>query len=476
LIRHAALLCTLAICAGLQAQEQGRLDSSETLFSVMAAVNVGLPEPAPVVGEHLAGRKIDVLSELRNFVVSHHPPGTPVNWSPYISFALSSGGPPDFKPNFTGLEEPPDLFQLEGFRGLLIRFYREAALHELWTKLEPAYQREIDRYHEPVTRVLLEANAYLRNPTSGYMGRRFFVLVEMLAPPNQVHTRSYKDDYFIVITPAPQPRVEQVRHAYLHYLLDPLTSKFSESVMKKRSLGDFAQGAPALDESYKSDFLLLTTESLIRAIEARLDRKPAAVQESLMAGYILTPFFSEALPLYEKQETAMRMYFPDMMASMDVKKESKRLDAVDLTVAPPKPVTAAIERTPEPPREPAEKTLEEAEKLYEAHDFEKAGAAFQKALVQTEQKPLHARVYYGLARIAALNRDPQLAEQLFQKTLESSPDAHTRAWSEVYLGRLAQASTTPEEAVEHYRAALAVDGAPAKARQAAEEGLRKTSK
>ncbi len=46
--------------------------------------------------------------------------------------------------------------------------------------------------------------------------------------------------------------------------------------MKKRSLSDFAQGAAALDESYKSDFLLLTTESLIRAIEARMDRKPAA--------------------------------------------------------------------------------------------------------------------------------------------------------------------------------------------------------
>ena len=137
MIRHAAFLCTLAICAGLQAQEQGRLDSSETLFSVMAAVNVGLPEPAPVVRDHIAGRKIDVLSELRNFVVSHHPPGTPVNWSPYISFALSSGGPPDFKPNFTGLEEPPDLFQLEGFRGLLIRFYREAALNDLWNKLQP---------------------------------------------------------------------------------------------------------------------------------------------------------------------------------------------------------------------------------------------------------------------------------------------------------------------------------------------------
>jgi tetratricopeptide (TPR) repeat protein len=476
LIRHAAFLCTLALCAGLQAQEQGRLDSSETLFSVMAAVNVGLPEPAAVVRDHIAGRKIDVLSELRNFVVSHHREGTPVDWSPYISFALSSSGPPDFKPNFTGLEEPPDLPQLEGFRGLLIRFYREAALNDLWNKLQPEYQREIARYHEPVSRVLLEANAYLRNPTSGYMGRRFFVFVEMLAPPNQVHTRSYKDDYFIVVTPTPKPHVEQVRHAYLHYLLDPLTAKFSEVVMKKRSLGDFAQGAAALDESYKSDFLLLTTESLIRAIETRLDRKPAAVQASLMEGYILTPFFSEALPAYEKQETAMRMYFPDMVASMDIRKESKRLDGVDLTVAPPKSATAPVDRTPEPPRELAEKTIDEAERFYEARDLEKAGSAFQKALLQTEKKPLHARVYYGLARIAALNRDPQLAEQLFHKTLELSPDAHTRAWSEVYLGRLAQASTTPEEAVEHYRAALAVEGAPAKARQAAEEGLRKTSK
>ena len=72
--------------------------------------------------------------------------------SPYISFALSSGPAPDFKPNFTGVEEPPDLAQLEGFRGLLIRFYREAALNDLWQKLQPEYQRELARYHDPVSR------------------------------------------------------------------------------------------------------------------------------------------------------------------------------------------------------------------------------------------------------------------------------------------------------------------------------------
>ena len=173
--------------------------------------------------------------------IFHRKQGQPIDWSPYVSFALASQGAPNFKPTFTGVEEPPDLAQLEGFRGLLIRFYREAALHDLWQKLQPEYQREITRYHEPVSRALLEVNGYLRNPTSGYMGRRFFVFVEMLAPPNQVHTRSYKDDYFIVVTPAPQPRVDQVRHAYLHYLLDPLTTKFSDAVMKKRNLSDYAR-------------------------------------------------------------------------------------------------------------------------------------------------------------------------------------------------------------------------------------------
>ncbi len=460
----------------MQAQEQGQLDSNETLFSVMAAVNVGVPDPSPVVRDHLAGRTIPVLSELRNFVDSHRKQGQPIDWSPYVSFALASQGAPDFKPTFTGVEEPPDLAQLEGFRGLLIRFYREAALHDLWQKLQPEYQREITRYHEPVSRALLEVNGYLRNPTSGYMGRRFFVFVEMLAPPNQVHTRSYKDDYFIVVTPAPQPRVDQVRHAYLHYLLDPLTTKFSDAVMKKRNLSDYAQGAALLDESYKSDFLLLTTESLIRAIESRMDRKPNAVQQSLAEGYILTPFFAEALPAYEKQETAMRMHFPDMMASMDVKKEVKRLDAVDLTVPPPQAPVRQRVPSAEPRREAAELTIDEAEKLYESRNLDKAGETFRKALTQTDKHPLHARVYYGLARIAALQRNPELAEQLFRKTLELSPDSHTRAWSEVYLGRLSQASATPEQAVEHFKAALAVEGASEKARQAAEEGLRKTSK
>jgi tetratricopeptide (TPR) repeat protein len=475
LTRLAAFLCALLVSPGLFGQDHAQLDTNQNLFYVMAAVNATQPEPAAAVREHLAGRSVPVLSELRNFVDSHRVQGQ-IDWSAYVSFALTSGEAPDFKPQLTGIEEPPDLLRLDGFRALLIRFYREAALQELWPKVQPIYSKELARYHEPVTRALLEANGYMRSPTSGYLGRRFFVFVEMLAPANQVHTRSYKDDYFIVVSGSQQPRIPEVRHLYLHYLLDPITAKYSDVVMKRRSLSDFAQGAAALDLSYKEDFLLLTTECLIRAVESRMDKRPAAVQESLGEGFILTPFFAEALPAYEKQESAMRLFFPELMGTIDVRKEIKRLDAANLNVRPPTKASAPVESRPAPVREPAVDAIDTAEKLYDSRDFDKAAEAFRKALQMTDKRPLHARSYYGLARIAALQRNPELAEQLFRKTLELSPDPYTQAWSEVYLGRLALATAAPDDAAAHFKAALAVEGATDKAKEAAREGLSKTSK
>ena len=41
----------------------------------------------------------------------------------------------------------------------------------------------------------------MRNPTSGYLGRRFQIYVDLLGAPNQVQMRSYADDYFVVVTP-----------------------------------------------------------------------------------------------------------------------------------------------------------------------------------------------------------------------------------------------------------------------------------
>ena len=53
---------------------------------------------------------------------------------------------------------------------------------------------------------------------------------------------------------------------------------------------------------------------------------------------------------------------------------------------------------------------------------------------------MHASAYYGLARIALLEKDLDAAERLFQKSLESEPEAFDKAWVLVYLGRLSVAA------------------------------------
>lgn len=480
MIRPVLAICLLAASAATAA-EQGQLDSNPTLFTVMAALDAATPDAnAPTddlraaVRAAVLAKKPAVLPDLRSFLYNHRKADPGANLAQYVSFALSHGEPPRFVPTLMGAEAPPDVQEMSAFHQLLVLFYEQAGIEDIWGKVQPAYDQAIERYHEPVSRALLEANGYLRNPTSGYMGRRFQIFVELLAPANQVHTRSYKDDYFIVVTPSAEPRIHDVRHAYLHYLLDPIATKFNERLMRVRGLGDFAQAAPALDMTYKEDFLLLATESLIKAVESRLDRKPADAQRALAEGFVLAPYFYDALGAYEKQEAAMRLHFPEMVDAIDLKKEDRRLQQVQWAESKAVRKVAPV-AVPQPVVSPAIQALDNADSLYAARDIDKAREAYMALTRQTDDKTVHARAYYGLGRVAALKNEPDLAEQLFRKTLELTPDAHTRAWAEIYLGRLAEGFGEPERAHQHYKAALAVEGAPPGARQAAEQGLTKTT-
>jgi tetratricopeptide (TPR) repeat protein len=477
----------LALVVQSRAAEQAQLDASPSLFTVMAAINAagydaGLNSAAnnPLreqMRRRLGGSEIPALAEIRQFVAAHHQKDPTAELSQYVSFALSVKGPPDFAWKFArSIDIPPDVVPIKELQPLIERFYHEANIAELWKEAQPAFEQAIARYHEPVSQAVLEVNSYLRNPTAGYLGRRFQIYVDLLGAPNQVQTRSYADDYYVVVTPSLELRVNDIRHAYLHYLLDPLGIKYGMEILKKRALGDYAQAAPALDESLKSDFVALTTESFIKAIETRMPGNKPSVNDALREGYILAPYFAESLPLYEKQEQAMRLYFPEMVKRIDGKAEARRLANVEFAAAPrARPVkTAAPE--PVPVLSGVYKTLEDAEEAYGNRDLEKAKAGYLRALQETSEKPLHAKAYYGMARIAVLQKDPELAERLFAKALDSSPDPQARAWILVYLGRLSDVAGDRQQAAKHYQEALAVTGASVAARKAAEQGMQQTFK
>ena len=466
--------------------QEGQLDASPGLFTAMAAINavgyaaeLSSPNNHPLrdaIRAELAKRNIPSLPAIKAIFDQHRKTDDTAELSQYISLALTLGGPPDFAVHLRNVDMPPDAAPLLGLAPLLAAFYKEANIPDLWKRAQPAIDQYIDRYHEPVTNAVLQVNAYLRQQTSGARGRRFQIYIELLAAPNQIQTRSYGFEYTIVITPSPELRTFDVRHAYLHYLLDPLSTKYQEILERKKGLTDHAQRAHALADSFKDDFLLLVTESLIKAVEARLDHKPEGVQAALREGYILAPYFAERLPVYEKQEQSMAFYYPDLVGAIDVVKEDKRLSLVEFnreeTVRTVKSAPGPVGTPPPPPLTGAAKTLAEAEQTYTARDLDTAKKLYLEVLQQTDSQPMHAAVYYGLARIAVLQQDPETAEKLFEKTLESQPEPQVKAWALVYLGRLSMAAGDREQAVKHFQDALKVDGASDPARQAAELGVR----
>jgi tetratricopeptide (TPR) repeat protein len=459
---------------------------SPTLFATLAAINAagydaGIDSP---LNEHykvrtqirneLASRNIPSLAELRAFYKEHKKPNETADLSQYISFAMFVKGPPDFDvpAGFT----PPDVGALEGFNKLLARFYKEANLEDLWNRSQPAYAAAVGEYQDAVINALFEANGYLRNP-SGYQGRRFQIFLDLLAAPDQIQIRNFQNDCFVVISPTTAPVVNEIRDAYLSYLLDPLTFKYKETIKGKKALAKYAEGAPALDLAYKDDFSLMLTKSLIRALEVRLshsspDKREQAINQAVREGFVLTASFAELLPAYEKQQESFRIYYPELISAIDVRKEEKRLKNVQFAQSLPPRVIAPPSKMQV---DPADESLMAADGSLDQKDYETAKKLYRRVLEQTADKAKQGQALYGLAVIDLGEKRWPEAINLFQRTVEANPSPATTAWAHYYLGRLALRAGETDRAKTELNLVLTTEGATSKARDAAQQALQSMS-
>ncbi|MBK5294362.1 MAG: tetratricopeptide repeat protein [Acidobacteriia bacterium] len=479
-----------ALCAQPAKQERGQLDASPALFTVLAAINAagyddGLDSPSAhplrkAIRAEIARRKLPVVDKIREFMGEHRQENALWELRQYISFALLVEDPPNFAFRIKEHQLPPDIAALKDLIPLLTAFYKEAGVEELWQRSQPAFEEVIAKYQQPATRAVQQVAGYLRSPPTGiYPGQRFQIFLDLLGAPNQIHPRTFLNEYYIVVTPAPEPQYNDMRQAYLHFMLDQLVTNHQDKLLPKSALLDYALGAPYLASHFKEDFLLLATRSLIRAIEARLApsaQRQAMLDQAMGEGFILTAYFGEQLPLYEKQEQSMRLYYPELIKGIDLKKEELRLEKLEFSKARPERKAPPAPKKAEPELSAVEKTLAEAEDLYTRRDLIAAREAYLKAVSLTAEKPVHAKAYYGLARIATLNRDPELAVKLFEKTMELNPEPAEKSWSLYYLGRLAHAAGDEPQAARRFREALAVEGSSRQLKQAAEKSLQETVK
>jgi tetratricopeptide (TPR) repeat protein len=420
----------------------------------------------------------DKRDHLCLFIAQHRMTGTERDISQYISLALYLTPPPELEFSTELAEMPPDSTQVAEIVPLLKDFVAAVDLHGIWLTLHRAYDEEADRLHDPLTRMIVSTNLYLKMPASTYDGRRFVVVIEPQLSPHMVNARVYGTDYVVVVSPAngqidrTQPILKEVREAPLEF-------------------------------RYRSDSVPLTIECLIKAVEARtmdtsvpvykipanVDRSDmsryeherqvyqqkveavrlAAVRHDMTQGFVLTQYFYEQLIIFEKDPAGLRDTIGEMVYSMDVDQQVHRARQIDFD----KEADGEVLGRSKPRKLDG---LDLAEARLAAGDVATASAMARQVLTvhsdSLESAADNARANFILARAAILTGNSEQAIDGFQKTLAVSKDPRQLSWSHIYLGRILDLDCKRDEALAEYKTALTERDGQQDTRLAAERGLK----
>ncbi len=423
----------------------------------------------------------DLLERLKAFYAARKGDQTgEVQLAKYISLAVNLADAPVFKPLTREEVMPPDARSVVGFADLMREFYEKAHLSQHWLEVQPEYERAIARIGPVLRDLIVRTDAYLRVPLGSFASRGMSIYLELAAPLNTVNVRSDQDSYYVIIGDSSSPRTDDIRHAYLHFLLDSLVANNATRIQNTTQLLNLVKRADGVDPAYTTEFHIMTAESLIRALELRMDRVAAArARESVdtyyRAGLLLTPYFYGALETYEKGDAGLRESFVDMAREIRLKTEQERFQQTFYKIPLPQKSVARPEvpqPAPAPAANPARDLLKEAETAFNGGDMDKAQAAFEKVLADFDRE--NGAAMYGLGLIASKKGDRDTAKQQFDRAIRSdSAEPGMKVWSYIYLARIFDLECNRDRAVEYYQQAVKVGDDSRNAQAAAREGIQK---
>jgi TolA-binding protein len=490
------------------------LETSEAMFDIGAALNAcgydrGLDESEPVrktvrdeinAAMQASADARDDRDKLCLFIDQHRTDDAARNLAQYVSLALYLTPPPELTPSVEEQDLPPDANGVELILPLVRRFAADIDLHHIWVENHAAYDDLANKLHNPLSQMIVATNIYLKMPASSYSGRHFLVVIEPLFSPAETNARVYGFDYVVVASPHnEQISMDLVRHAYLHYEIEPLLYQRATSMERLMPILRAVDDAP-LDFEFRNDIVALVIECMIRAIEARTmntgiadvhvptnlphseteqyeqartaaqQRQEAVRQQrvnhDMTQGYVLTQYFYGELRGFEKNPESLNEAIGPMVYGMDTSVETHRAREITFDAHGEGDIM-----TRSPQRPPQQKELDVAELKLMKGDV--AGA------VQLAQKALDTRTGdagqadFILARADLMNGKIDDAETAFRNTIAASKNPRMVAWSHIYIGRILDVKEQRDDALTEYRAALASrDGQP-DTKSAAEDGIKK---
>ena len=481
---------------GTPAQRTVTVDGREAMFTTMCALLAAGYESnvssdnwtvfRAQMRDRLRQQQGPAVDAVRLFYRQHELRDPGATLSRYLWFGLVSGPAPAFRPILRRDELPPDVIALLGFSELLSGYYQEQKIGELWRQVQPIYNREIERLHESLTQVVFTSTGYLREILDPYGPRKFTIIVEPLVG-RITNVRNFGDHYALVLSGGGDIPVDVVRHAFLHFMLDPLPLMYPHVTAVKRPLYDQAAKAPRLATDLKDDFASYFAECMVRAVELKLKRfspgeREAALTRDDQDGYVLVRPLFGALAKFENSEPSMKRFFPDLVRSIDVPVEAKRLTTLQFAPAEAVQTDEVAAEEAVHPKKPLPTTvpndsqviaaLTEGERQIAAKNPRAAEASFQRVLSKYPDQP---RAWFGIGVVAYMDHDAPRAKQVFGRLTAgehaATQDPRVLAWSHVYLARIYDYEGNPAVAKTEYESALAVEGGPEEAKQVAQREL-----
>ncbi len=489
------------------------LQTSEAMFDIGVALNTcgydkGLDESDPVrktvrdeVNQAIQAspEAQDDRDKLCLFIEQHRLDTPSRNLAQYVSLGLYLTPPPQLTPSVEEQDMPPDANGVEQVLPLIRKLAGAINLHVIWVRNHSAYEAIANHLHGPLSQMIVSTNYYLKKPASTAAGRHFLVVIEPLLSPEETNARVYGPDYVVVTSPKNgEISMELVRHAYLHYEIEPLLYARATSMDRMMPILRAVDDAP-LEYEFRSDIVALVIECMIRAIEARTmstgipdvkvppnlphsetvqyeqarsaaqQRQEAvrqqAVNHSMTQGYVLTQYFYNTLKEFEKNPESLDEAIGPMVYGMDISVETHRARNVTFDTQGEGHVMSH-----EPARPPQPKELDLAEMKLMKGDV--AGAAELAHRALDSHTGDAGQADFILARVDLMNGKIDDAQAAFRSTLTASKDPRMQAWSHIYLGRILDVEDQRDEAIAEYKAALAVrDGQP-DTKAAADQGLK----
>jgi hypothetical protein len=504
------------------------LISSEPVFVMAAALNAcgydeGLDDSSPI-RRHVRDEMNQVFAQSEEarqkrdalclYIAQHRMTGTEQDIAQYISLALYLTPPPELEITADLTEMPPDSTQVAEIAPILRAFAAAVDLHGIWLTTHHAYDEEAAKLHDSLSKMIVDTDIYLKMPAATYDGRRFIVVIEPQMAPEMVNARIYGTDYIVVVSPVNgKIPMADVRHTYLHYVIDPMLYARTDVLRREEPILREIRDAP-LAFRFRSDATALTVECLIKAIEARtmdtgvpeykipagIDRsqlpryeherelyqqkvdavKWDTVQHDMRQGFVLTQYFYEQMIQFEKQPASLKDNMAEMVYGMDIDQQVHRARQTEFDKVADDDV---LQRTRPRPLT----GLDLAEAKLSTGDVADATSMAQKVLASESDTVASvadaARAHFILARADLLSVHPGESEDdaertvgeaisQFQKTLQTSKDQRLLAWSHIYLGRVLDLECKRDQALTEYKAALEVRDGRLDTRLAAERGVK----